>query len=668
MGGFGRAVRLFGLAGVLASVGLLGLVSDGSAATTVWGNAVEVPGIAALLASLNGGGTAYLNSVSCSAAGTCAAVGNYTDGIVRKPFVVAETNGVWGNAIEAPGSEALNHGQADLLSVSCGAPGTCAAVGYYTDGAGGLQAMVIDETNGVWGNAIEAPGSGTLNTGGAVGESDLLQSVSCAAPGTCAAGGYLPHGSGYQAFVIDETNGVWGNAIEVPGIEALNTGGYAEVRSISCAAAGNCTAVGSYSDGPQSAQAFVVDETNGVWDTAIEAPGSAALNSAGNGGLQAVACAGPGNCAAGGWYEDQPGSSQVFVVDETNGVWGDAIEVPGSATLNHGYANVMSISCATFGNCSAGGFYRDGSGQHWPFVVDETNGSWGDAIRVPGASVSYNVGGEFSVFSVSCPTAGNCVAAGGAPSFVVSETNGAWNDAVQLTGPNGAVEGGEVSSVSCGAVGSCTAGGLVISSSGNQQHASSGSQQAFIATSQPLTPLRAGTTICNGTYGGTGRSIVVPSGDRCTLVPGTHVTSSVTVSHGGTLHISRVTIGGTLTLSGSATVCSSVGGAIVATGGSLALGGPNCAGNKISGNVLVRFDPKNITIRGNKISGNLTVNHGTGPLDSIAGNTISSNLLVEYSGPPVAVSHNHAYTARCVTNKGQTGSGNVAKGKNTCPH
>jgi hypothetical protein len=38
--------------------------------------------------------------------------------------------------------------------------------------------------------------------------------------------------------------GSWGKAIEVPGLGALNTGGQAQVNSVSCGAARNCAAGG----------------------------------------------------------------------------------------------------------------------------------------------------------------------------------------------------------------------------------------------------------------------------------------------------------------------------------------------------------------------------------------------------------------------------------------
>ena len=75
------------------------------------------------------------------------------------------------------------------------------------------------------------------------------------------------------------------------------------------------------------------------------------------------------------------------MVGETNGSWGDAVEVPGTATLNSGGpAEVASISCAAAGDCAAGGYYTDDSYDFQAFVVSETNGSWGDAIEVPGTA------------------------------------------------------------------------------------------------------------------------------------------------------------------------------------------------------------------------------------------------------------------------------------------
>ncbi len=68
---------------------------------------------------------------------------------------------------------------------------------------------------------------------------------------------------------------------------------------------------------------------------------------------------------------------------EKSGVWGSAVNVPGLAVLNFGnYAAVNSVSCGAVGNCSAGGFYLDQNGHQQAFVVNQKNAVWGNAKEV----------------------------------------------------------------------------------------------------------------------------------------------------------------------------------------------------------------------------------------------------------------------------------------------
>jgi hypothetical protein len=160
----------------------------------------------------------------------------------------------------------------------------------------------------------------------------------------------------------------------------------------------------------------VVSETNGDWGQAIQVPGLAALSereSAGvPAGVSSVSCASAGNCAAGGSYQDDGGRQQGFVVSETNGAWGRAIEVPGLRALGQN-ARVNSLSCASPGNCAAGGDYGwdSGSPYPWGFVVSEKDGAWGRAINVPGLG-ALNKGGGAAVSPVSCTPQGSCTAGG----------------------------------------------------------------------------------------------------------------------------------------------------------------------------------------------------------------------------------------------------------------
>jgi hypothetical protein len=172
---------------------------------------------------------------------------------------------------------------------------------------------------------------------------------------------------------VGASGGTWGTAMEVPGSAQLNEGGHADVTSVSCASVGNCSAGGYYFDGSHVQQAFVVNETNGTWRTAKEVPGTAALNSGGYASIYSISCASAGNCSAGGTYTDSFNHLQAFVVNETNGTWSGAIEVPGTVVLNQGgTAATGAVSCASVGHCSAGGNYTDSSNLSQAFVVNES--------------------------------------------------------------------------------------------------------------------------------------------------------------------------------------------------------------------------------------------------------------------------------------------------------
>jgi hypothetical protein len=268
-----------------------------------------------------------VNAVSCASAGNCTAGGTVDGRRVQGGFVAAERNGSWGKAIEVPGLAALsNDGEADLSSVSCSSAGNCAAGGsWFSDHRPiGDQGFVAAERSGRWGRAIEVPGLGALNKGGYA----RVVSVSCTSAGNCAAGGFYEGGRGQQGFVVTERDGRWHTAIEVPGLGALNTGAGAEVNSVSCALAGNCAAGGIYRDSQHKYQGFVLAERRGRWRTAVEVPGLGILNKGGDALVRSVSCASAGSCAAGGFYLEGNGNEQGFVTSERNGRWGKAIQMP----------------------------------------------------------------------------------------------------------------------------------------------------------------------------------------------------------------------------------------------------------------------------------------------------------------------------------------------------
>jgi hypothetical protein len=440
-------------------------------ATAAWRTAKTMPGVS----TLNKGGNGAVNSVSCASPGNCSAGGWYLDGSGHdQVFVTSEVNGTWRTAREAPGLAALNNGgKAQVYSVSCASSGNCSAGGYYTNRAGNSQAFVISQVRGTWRSAIEVPGSGKLNQRG----NAEVNSVSCASAGNCTAGGsYRDHSHHQQAFTAREVSGRWRTAQELPGAGNLNAGGDASLNSVSCASPGNCSAGGQYVDHSKRGQAFVASEENGTWHAATEVPGTSALNQGGGAFIRSVSCGSAGNCSAGGSYEDSSGQQQVFVVSEVRGSWHSAAEIPGIAALNQGGAAwVYSLSCGSAGNCAAAGSYF--AGYSHAFVVSEVNGSWHSAVEIPGTG-TLNTGKEAYATSVSCASAGNCSAGGTytnaakhMQAFIVSEVKGSWHKAVEAPGTGTLNKGVNafVQSVSCSAVGRCSAGGGYTDSHGRLQ-------------------------------------------------------------------------------------------------------------------------------------------------------------------------------------------------------
>jgi Bacterial Ig-like domain (group 3) len=368
----------------------------------------------------------------------------------------------WGTPLLLPWSADVDVGAGvdQIVSLSCTAPGDCGVAGFYGDSSFTNQVFVDDEKSGRWQDAREIPGTATLNVEGAG-----VTAVSCASAGNCAVGGdYENASSNEEGFVANEVDGTWHDAASIRGTVSP----YTFVNSVSCPAVGDCVAVGSYTNHAGHSQAFVADQSHGTWGSAITV--AASLNVGGGAAVQSVACVSAGNCAAGGSYAVKGNDKyQAFTVDERHGVWSAAHEVAGA--LNTGAnAEVDTISCASPGNCAAGGSYTDRAGHTQAFLVTEKGGRWSAAQEVARA---LNVGGNAIVDSVSCRSAGNCGAGGsytakgkgdtpnGArlEAFVVSERHGVWSAAREVAGALNIAGAAAVNTISCPNAGDCAAGG-----------------------------------------------------------------------------------------------------------------------------------------------------------------------------------------------------------------
>lgn len=409
--------------------------SDGS-----WGKLGGFPGVDTFVSE---GGTGGALSVSCTTKGNCSAGGAFgqpKSEAKATAFVANEVSGSWSMPEDVANPKAGGSGGAGLVAISCSTAGNCAGGGDYSTAAGNAYPFAVNETGGTWAKAAETPGFTQLYRGDYGG----LSAISCTATGDCTAGGYVAlDEGGYFAFVVDEVHGTWASAKLIPGYLAMSDQSYAgvtvPVASVSCASPGNCTVGGAYRDKKGHQQAYVADEVKGTWKSAEEAPGTSSLNAGNLAQVSSVDCRSAGNCTAGGFYTDKSGKRQAFVVTETNAIWAKAREVPGFATLNVGGAgSVISLSCSAAGDCGAAGTYTDKSGHTQAFVDTQTKGTWRTAEAIPGFT-TLNAGGAGVVSAISCGSTGNCSAGGGYTTahgllepFVVTETNGRWGNAEEV--------------------------------------------------------------------------------------------------------------------------------------------------------------------------------------------------------------------------------------------
>jgi hypothetical protein len=322
----------------------------------------------------------------------------------------------FGKAVELPPPpQSPATGRADSLdTVSCAQPSWCGAGGAYFDKAGNLQPMVTAQVRGHWTRPVELQ----LPDNRATLEESGVNGIACPSAGNCVAVGSYVYSSGagrLTAFLAADVAGAWRPAFE-PWLPA-NTAepAFDELSGVSCTAQRSCTAVGWYFDAAGNQQLMVITETNGTWGRAkeIAAPTNAAspVSAIGTG----ISCYRSGDCVAVGGDTSRSGQFLPLTFKESAGVWHRATTVllPAKAaggTLQS--APLDSVSCTTTGACLAVGNYLTGS-VYRPMAVSGSKGLGARAAEVTALPAAAGRDPYQSLlYAVSCVSASSCVAAG----------------------------------------------------------------------------------------------------------------------------------------------------------------------------------------------------------------------------------------------------------------
>lgn len=179
----------------------------------------------------------------------------------------------------------------------------------------------------------------------------------------------------------------------------------ATLNSVSCPAAGYCTASGYYGPGTLSGSAFVVSEAAGTWGDAAALQGTALdINTA-------ISCPDTTDCAVAVTVQTPTFGTALYTVDEAAGTWGlgQPLSLPSSAAALNA-ADTPLIGCISAGNCVIAGDLADDSSVELPFAAAETSsGKWGTAAVPPEINASAGIG---AAQQLSCAPGGDCTLAG----------------------------------------------------------------------------------------------------------------------------------------------------------------------------------------------------------------------------------------------------------------
>jgi hypothetical protein len=284
-------------------------------------------------------------------------------------------------------------------------------------------------------------------TGSATGSRNRFTDVSCVSLAFCMAVAKVDAGGVSFAYAAKWNGSSWGSPLVIPN----NTG--LELRSVSCASASSCIAVGRRTE-PNGSVVNAAAHWNGSnWSTV--APPNV---EGGNNRMAAVSCPAANLCVA---VANLVFGGSTFAYAETwNGTsWGEAVGIPSNAGLElHGISCFSATSCMAVGDRIEGPNNVSAASARW-------NGSAWSTVVTPGAGGPLN-----ALTDVACTSASFCIAAGnevgGGVSFGYGETwNGsAWSNPVGAP----ANAGLEMTSASCIlASSSCMVVGTKTEPSGN---------------------------------------------------------------------------------------------------------------------------------------------------------------------------------------------------------
>jgi hypothetical protein len=199
--------------------------------------------------------------------------------------------------------------------------------------------------------------------------------------------------------------------------------GTTEIQSISCVGKQYCVALGS----SKSSGSLVITKRNGTWGKPVDFSTSFPTS---DGVLNSVSCIRVEECVASGFGFNKENVAYPMLLWQYQGHWG----VPDVPNLTMGgrltQPVLYSASCASVGSCTTVGYgVLRGTHHAMGIAIRETNGVWSGSSAVP---TNERKASPFTALRLSCPTSGECVAAGDGVkkklccTEIVTRSHGVW--------------------------------------------------------------------------------------------------------------------------------------------------------------------------------------------------------------------------------------------------
>ncbi len=400
--GASNCIRLRGWAALIAALWLLSGASSAVARTWVRQLTPNPPG-----------GNQALQGVSCASGGECIAVG-YSEidtggGSDNIPVAERYTAGRWTleSVPEPPGVSPQTGRGAELNSVACPAPTHCITVGEYDQRASNRP--LIERYDGTAWTMMTAPVPRSFT-------SLHLSGVSCWTSRACVAAGYWTTGRLAVAHpLIERYNGSAWRLESAPraraGRRLLSTG----LNAVSCASARACLAVGTHDDPQRLFELNFAERWDGSRWTAQAAPN---VNHQSDQLLSDVSCSAASDCTAVGSYSagsHGAGFYSLQVIEHFDGRRFTLEPTPKFASGKH--YSLSAIACASRTRCTTVG---SSSPTHGASDSNALAEHW-DGRRWSLDTTPHIA--ESGLYSVSCPrAAARCTAVGAAyPAGTVAE-------------------------------------------------------------------------------------------------------------------------------------------------------------------------------------------------------------------------------------------------------